>query len=252
MAAFLTVLLSCSFLLTSQGAGNQGWNHPLEEMVDSMIADKMIEVKEEMESRNFKLRIEMEEKVKKLKNENGQLRMEIVKKDGETKEMVEILKICLRKAEQNNTEMKNEIMEMKKEMKSQNAELITQMKDVEQKSLRTQPIVVACAYQNNWTTPSATITYQRLSADFNNADCPGGGDGRMDITSGKFTAVTPGHYTVSFSGHAFMNPGEDVIFYLMHNDKVAGESSEAWWDSGSSISNAGYLNDQGSRSLVSE
>ena len=217
-----------------------------------MIAGKMIEVKEEMESRNVKLRIEMEEKVKKLKNENGQLRMEMVKKDGETKEMVKILEICLRKAEQNNKERKNEIIEMKKEMKSQNAELTTQMKDVEQKSLRTQPIVVACAYQNNWTTPSATITYQRLSADFNNADCPGGGDGRMDITSGKFTAVTPGHYTVSFSGHAFMNPGEDVIFYLMHNDKVAGESSEAWWDSGSSISNAGYLNDQGSRSLVSE
>ena len=73
----------------------------------------------------------------------------------------------------------------------------------------------------------------------------------MDITTGKFTAVTPGHYTVFFSGHALMNPGEDVIFYIMHNDEVAGESSEAWWDSGSSISNAGYLNDQGSRSLVS-
>ena len=86
-----------------------------------MIAAKMIEVKEEMESRNEMPRMEMEEKLKKLENENAQLGMEIGKKYAETKEKVETLEIYIRKAEQNSTYMKNEIREMRKEFRSQNA-----------------------------------------------------------------------------------------------------------------------------------
>ena len=247
----MTVLLSCCLLLGSQTVYNKGRNNWLEEMVANMVDGKVIPVRQEMESRNEMLRMEMEEKVEKLENENAHLRVEIGKKDAATKEKMETLEIYIRKVEQNNTDMKNEITEMRKESRLQHAALTSQMKYVEQKSLKVQPIVVACAYQNHWTTPSSTITYERLSADFDNGECPGGGEGSMDITTGKFTAVTPGHYTVSFSGHAFVNPGEDVIFYIMHNDQVAGVSSEAWWHSGSSISNAGWLSDQGSRSMVS-
>ena len=86
-----------------------------------MIVVKMIEVKEEMESRNEMLRMEMEEKVEKLENENAQLGITIGKKDTETKEKVETLEIYIRKAEQNSTYMKNEIREMRKEFRSQNA-----------------------------------------------------------------------------------------------------------------------------------
>ena len=70
MTSFLTVLLSCCLLLGSQAVADQNRNHRLEEMVDNMIVVKMIEVKEEMESRNEMLRMEMEENVKKLENEN--------------------------------------------------------------------------------------------------------------------------------------------------------------------------------------
>ena len=100
-----------------------------------MMAGKVIQVREEMESRNEMVRMEMEEKVKKLENENAQLRVEIGKKDAATKEKVETLEIYIRKVEQNNTDMKNEITEIMKEFRLQSAALTTQMKDVGQKSL---------------------------------------------------------------------------------------------------------------------
>ena len=85
---------------------------------------------------------------------------------------------------------------------------------------------MACANLDNWTAPSSTITYDRLTADYNNADRPGGGDGNLDITTGMFTALTPGHYTITYSGHAALNRDLAIDVFLYHNDQKVGDEGE--------------------------
>ena len=101
-------------------------------------------------------------------------------------------------------EMRGEMKDMKKQLErleSRNVELTTKLKEVDHRSLRDLPYVLTCAYQDQWTTKtSAPITYDRLTVDYNNSDRPGGGDGEMDINTGKFTALTAGHYTITYSG----------------------------------------------------
>ena len=111
------------------------------------------------------------------------------------------------------------------------------------------PYIITCAYQNQWTNHSATITYDRLTADYNNSDRPGGGDGRLDISTGVYTALTAGHYTVTYSGMARVNPGEYVVFQLLKNNKSA--VNEGRWHSYSRGNNGDYIDDQGSRTVVS-
>ena len=70
-----------------------------------------------------------------------------------------------------------------------------------------------------------TITYDYLLSDYNNANRPGGGDGVLDTSTGnftthlltilhhlpgKFTCLTPGFYSVTYSGHALLHPEEAV------------------------------------------
>ena len=185
-------VLFYGLLLASQGWANQGNNHQMEEMVDKMIAAKMVVIEEKMEK--------LEEKVKTLESEK--------------------------------------------------AELTTKMMEVEQKSLKDIPYVMSCAFVDSWTTPDATITYDRLTADYNNADRPGGGNGNMDINTGKFTAITPGHYTITFSGFSMLAPGDKVNFHLVHNNKYD-DNNEGNWSSTSDRSNGERINNQGSRSVVS-
>merc|ERR1711890_7619 len=109
------------------------------------------------------------------------------------------------------------------------------------------PYVMSCAYQDKWTTASSTITYDSLLSDYNNSDKPNGGDGRMDITTGGFTCLTAGHYTVTYSGYVVADPGEDVYIYLHHNGERVEESL---WHSGQSSKNGGSIHDQGSRTVI--
>ena len=46
--------------------------------------------------------------------------------------------------------------------------------------------------------------------EFNNAARPGGGDGELDINAGTYTALTNGHYTISYSGQAYTHQTEVI------------------------------------------
>ena len=143
--------------------------------------------------------------------------------------------------------IEDRMVEMKVQMDAMT--LTTKLLEVDQKSPRDLPFILTCAYQDRWSTPSATITYDRLTVDYNNSGRPGGGDGEMNISTGKFTALTPGHYTVTYSGYAQVYPGEQVVLKLMKNGVRVG--IEGWWQSYSSSNNGGASYDQGSRTVVS-
>merc|ERR1719419_1700013 len=101
------------------------------------------------------------------------------------------------------------------------------------------PYVMTCAYKLSWSTPSATITYDYLVSDYKNSDDVNGGDGIMDISSGVYTVIKPaGHYTITFSGYASVDPGEAVHLYLYHNGTRV---RETLWESGNSGDNGGRI-----------
>ena len=290
MTSFWTVLLSC-LLLASQGWANMDNNQQIEEMMNNMMATKMVEVEERVET---KLRGEMEEKDKEIEELRENMEKREVMREAMMDEMEEkvanmrevvreemdkevdmireemYVKVEVMREEMDKkvkmireemdvkVEMMREEMEekdntMKKELdtfETRKAEMSTKLKEVGQKSLRDLPYAMSCAYRHGpWTTPSATITYERLSADYNNSDRPGGGDGMLDISTGVYTALTAGHYTVTFSGMAKVDPGEKVEFQLMHNGK--GGNGYGWWESASGSNNGGVIDDQGSWTLVS-
>ena len=148
--------------------------------------------------------------------------------------------------------IKQEKLELEKKVR----ELTTQLEvherkvaEVELKCTRNLLYVMVCAFKDYWTAPNSTITYDRLSADYTNADRPGGGDGNLDITTGKFTSLTPGYYTVAYSGHANLNAGQSVDIFLYHNGESIGK--EGQWISSSDSDDAIETRDQGSKSLVS-
>ena len=253
MTSSWTVLLSC-LLLASQGWADMDNNQQIEEMINNMMAAKMVKVQERMETQMRADMKEKDEQINKMKEkmEKGEMMR------GEMREEMEEMREKLEKKMEETVEVTREEMEetdntMKKQLnmlETLNAELTTKLNELDQKSLRDLPYMLACAYRDKWTTPSATITYDRLSADYNNSDRPGGGDGEMDISTGKFTALTAGHYTITFSGWASVDPGEEVVVQLMHNDQSL-PGSEGWWLSYSKSTNSGVIDDQGSRTVVS-
>ena len=219
MTSSLTVLLLC-ILLASHGSGIMDNNQQIGEMMRNM----MLEVEDRMET---KWKADMKEK------------------DLE----IEDLRAKIEKGEMMREEKDNKVKKQLDVLETRNAELTTKIKEVDQKSLRDLPYILTCAYKDGWSTPGATITYDYLTADFNNSERPGGGDGDMNISTGVYTALTTGHYTVTYSGRGGMNPGEYVAFQLMHNNNYAGP--EGFWDSYSASGNGGYISDQGSRTVVS-
>ena len=113
--------------------------------------------------------------------------------------------------------------------------------------VRDIPYLTTCGYQGSWSTPSAIITFDRLVSNFNNANRPGGADGVLDITTGTFTCLFPGHYTVTYSGRAEMDSGEEVDVWLYKNQAHSGYEGQ-WY---SYYSGTGRSYDQGSRTVVS-
>ena len=135
------------------------------------------------------------------------------------------------------------------EMTEKLEEQETQLAAVETRllSVRDLPYLMVCVYQDIWTTAGATITYDAILSDYNNSDKPGGGDGKLDIETGTYTAITPGHYTVTFSGVAGVNAGEEILIYLWCNGERVVESKWHSYVSAGDVS----MYDQGSRIVVS-
>ena len=248
MASSVIVLLSC-LMIVAHGSADMDNNQQIEQMMSKMKAAKMEEVEEKVQE----MRAEMMEKDRKM--EEMEKKVDVMREEmrEEMQAKVDVMREEMR--EEMREVMREEMGEKDNKVKTQldvlearNTELTTKLREVDQKSPRDLPFILTCAYKHDWSTPGATITYDRLTVDYNNSGRPGGGDGDMDISTGKFTALTPGHYTVTYSGIAKVDPGEYVNFQLMKNGKSVG--TEGWWESYSS-SNGGRISDEGSRTVVS-
>ena len=123
-------------------------------------------------------------------------------------------------------------MEQKRETVSREIEQKMEMmeqKMVVPKSELEQPVLLICAFVESWSKALATVSFDRLTTDHSNADQPGGADGVLDITSGTFTCLTAGHYTVTYSGQADLAPGQRTDLFLSLNGATAG--AEGLWSS---------------------
>ena len=106
-----------------------------------------------------------------------------------------------------------------------------------------QAEMMVCAYRLSWT-DTGTITYSKILTQFDNCDQAGGGCGAMDISTGIFTAMTPGKpltlflslklsysgkllyfsagiYSVTFSGRSVLYEGarDKITLHLHHNGR---------------------------------
>ena len=159
-------------------------------------------------------------------------------------------------------ESKNENQEVAKSLKSEmtkkckaevKKELEKSLATAVEQGLRDLPYEMVCAYKEMWyeadSFPGSVISYDRITVEFNNSNQPGGADGTMDIKTGVFTTVTSGYYIITFSGNAYVEPGEYTEMWLHHNGVRVEESqivtSMLVGDSGDAIGG------QGSRTVVS-
>ena len=88
-------------------------------------------------------------------------------------------------------------MEMRKEMEMLKKEFsVTRENDLSsyvrraaaREAAKEIPYVALCAYKQVWepeTIEDTAITYDKFLSNFNNADKPGGGDGQLDLDTGK-------------------------------------------------------------------
>ena len=81
----------------------------------------------------------------------------------------------------------------------------------------------------------------------------GGGDGVLDLDSGIFTCITPGYYTVSFSGYGHVGPdyGAIIDLSLYKNGIYLPGSRWQMWGGFESWDSYGKIGAMGSRILVS-
>ena len=134
-----------------------------------------------------------------------------------------------------------------KEMKS---ELISEIKG----TVQDMPNLCICGYQNYWGSTN-TITYDSLISDYSNVNDANRVHGKLDTSSGTFTAFTRGYYTVTFSGYAYMHSTGNYYrmeLYLQHNNNQVKGSK--WFSQAETFVAEPPNNkqkDQGSRSVVS-
>merc|ERR1712130_474002 len=179
--------------------------------------------------------------------------------------LVEEVQQQLEQLEQKNTDLSIDMKRREKEMGEQvkrlekeNAEQSTKLAKLEAKLVKEAGYMMTCAQRSSWPTRrNDTITFDYLTANFNNADSEGGADGQLDIVTGVFTTLTAGVYEVTFSGVTVLQPAEfepgvesssDQYFYLMHNEESEGDEAE-WW-SRADPGNLGDTYDMGSRTVV--
>ena len=162
----------------------------------------------------------------------------------------------LEQLEQKNNDLTFEMKEQLRKLEKENAEKSAKLDMLEEMVAKEAGYLMTCAQRSSWPTKrNATITFDNLTANFNNADSTGGADGQLDIVTGVFTTLTAGIYEVTFSGVSVIQPGyidqdetNDQYFYLMHNGASEGDSAE-WW-SRADPGNLGDIYDMGSRTVI--
>ena len=60
------------------------------------------------------------------------------------------------------------------ELQAKNEEIENLQNQLKKKGLRDLPFEIVCAYQHVWRATASTVTYDRISVEFNNSDQPGG------------------------------------------------------------------------------
>ena len=151
--------------------------------------------------------------------------------------------------------MEKEMEEQVERLEKENTEQSSKLTKLETRLAKEAGYLMTCAQRNSWPTRrNDTITFDYLTANFNNADSEGGADGQLDIVTGVFTTLTAGVYEVTFSGVTVLQPGgetessSDQYFYLMHNEESEGDEAE-WW-SRADPGNLGDTYDMGSRTVI--
>merc|ERR1712037_878783 len=209
-----------------------------------------------------------------MKEEKSEKLNDIDKKDEKLIQRMERMDILEKKLETKNVEVENlqklvkegEVLNTLKEVASLKSELTMQIADLQnqckaevkkevdkvlptavEQGLRDLPFEMVCAYQHLWTASNSVIKYDRITAEFNNSDRPGGGDGRMNIETGVFTTVTSGYYIVTYGGRVAVHAGEYTDMWLYHN---WAQMEESQFRSYQHLSGDNYIQDQGSRTVI--
>ena len=146
--------------------------------------------------------------------------------------------------------IQNQLQEVKAARKNQNQEVAKSLKNemtaaVEQ-GLRDLPFEMVCVYQKEWKLADSVVSYERVTVEFNNSNRPGGGDGSMDISTGVFTTVTSGYYTITFSAVVDVTAGDETVMLLHHNGV---EVEESWFQTYMTGDSSGLNFYQGSRTV---
>jgi len=116
------------------------------------------------------------------------------------------------------------------------------------RAVRDLPYLVTCAYRE-FQQYTGRMSYDYLTTDWNNGDHVDGGHGVLDVSTGVFTAGTPGHYTATISGYTVNsdsgNSCSELFMYL--NDQRV---KETWFASGFVGQHDQGFFDQGSRTMI--
>merc|ERR1719391_1306813 len=168
------------------------------------------------------------------------------------REQMEVEKVAM---ESKLDKMAASIERLEAEAKLKSAEMQAKAEELQAATARlvrgqtseSQAEVMVCSYRLSWT-DTGTITYSKILTQLDNCDQAGGGCAAMDIGKGIFTALTPGMYSVTFSGRSVLYEGvrDKITLHLHHNGR---QVTESLWQSycGEGCSR---INDQASRTLL--
>ena len=128
-------------------------------------------------------------------------------------------------------------------------ELEAKYKDLASEVSQTREVpaddVMLCVFNYQWNARDSTINYDRyLDTNYDNGE-----RADMNLGTGIFTCLTPGFYTITYSGISGLNPTEKTELYLYLNGKqVSGSKLEQIRED----TDGNYASHQGSRTLVSK
>ena len=92
-----------------------------------------------------------------------------------------------------------------KEPEKENSMQSAKLAKLEEQLTKESAFLMTCATRNSMPPErNTTITFDYLTADFNNADNMGGADGQLDISTGIFTCLTGGIYEVNLNIFNFL------------------------------------------------